>query len=91
MPCFKTFREIHPFYNDIWRIDLSHYLCILSQPREPREEDFRTIAQRHRVKKEIERTKGKIGKVKQLKSYVTEEVKTVKNKCCAFGHEMWDS
>ena len=52
---------------------LSIYLCILSQPCE---EDFRTGAQQHRAKKK-ERIKSKIGKVKKLKSYVTEEAKSV--------------
>ena len=40
--------------------------------------------QRHRAKRN-ERIKSKIGKVKKLKGYVTEEVKTV-NKCCDLGH-----
>ena len=50
---------------------ISIYLCILSQPRD---EDFRTGAQRHRAKKK-ERIKSKIGKVIKLKSSVTQDAK----------------
>ena len=53
-------------------IYLSIYLSTLSQPRK---EDIRTGAQRHRAK-EKERIKSKIGKVKKLKVImVTEEAK----------------
>ena len=64
-------------------IHLSH-LYILSQPRK---EDIRTGAQRHRTKKR-ERIKSKIGKVKKLKVMLQKRLKAIKNKCCGLGHEM---
>ena len=63
---------------------LSIYLYILSQPRK---EDIRTGAQRHRAKKK-ERIKSRIGKVKKLKVMLQKRLKTVKNNCCGLGHEM---
>ena len=60
------------------------FLCILSQPRK---EDIRTGAQRHRAKKK-ERIKSRIGKVKKLNVMLQKRLKTVKNKCCGFGHEI---
>ena len=59
-------------------------LCILSQPRK---EDIRTGAQRHRAKKK-ERIKSRIGKVKKLNVMLQKRLKTVKNKCFGLGHEM---
>ena len=57
---------------------------MLSQPRK---EDIRTGAQRHRAKKK-ERIKSRIRKVKKLKVMLQKGLKTVKNKCCGLGHEM---
>ena len=71
-------------FQKFWLNSLSIYLCILSQPRK---EDIRTGAQRHRAKKK-ERIKSRIGKVKRLKVMLQKRLKTVKNKCCGLGHEM---
>ena len=64
---------------------VSIYLCILSQPRK---ENIRTGAQRHRAKKKKERIKSRIGKVKKLKFMLQKRLKTVKNRCCCLGHEI---
>ena len=52
------------------------YVCILSQPRK---EDIRTGAQRHRAKKK-ERVKRRIAKVKKLKVMLQKRLKQLKTR-----------